>query len=497
MHLIDAARLAPATPHYIYKLTLRPLVTKDEFSSEIKHFMALSAGPFSPHVQHQPERHYREMEEFASTPHMRPRALSDGDLSSRWLSERNIQPCPSELRRSTSCPEAINTISIYEHGFCPAHADLNLNRCNLHSLSGSTSSIDTVADLLERFDANEERAKTQLSTDDITLIMAKRVFRHCASGTALADLLSYQHHPYAAGITISAMALVGLVDGAYKIGDKERRTDSSVLNFCRVFHQYMHKIAQHFPGEVRNVAKQLYYRCSLIAAMATVPADLLSHAYDGGIITAGVIPDIICPLTILVPTLLSACMVTCGSGDKTGECHFSGICLVLQRVIIHATAGTISADIAVYLGHPATGMVAILTMGGIGFIDGLAQCGELLLKKEPANPAQQLFQRFCQHIKGLYTRLLNCLPSGIDNLVGKFYLTTSIAGTAGTIIADIFSYFGNANERVLTTICPMVIGLLASLGTISSAVPEIVQWVVTPVRRPTAFLSHDSQLEPV
>gem|GEM_PF-5226159 len=459
--------------------------------------MALSAGPVSPHVQHQPERHYREMEEFSSTPYMRPRTLSDGDLSSRWLSERNIQPCPSELRRSTSCPEAINTISIYEHGFCPAHADLNLNRCNLHSLSGSTSSIDTVADLLERFDANEERAKTQLSTDDITLIMAKRVFRHCASGTALADLLSYQHHPYAAGITISAMALVGLVDGAYKIGDKDRRTDSSILNFCRVFHQYMHKIAQHFPGEVRNVAKQLYYRCSLIAAMATVPADLLSHAYDGGIITAGVIPDIICPLTILVPTLLSACMVTCGSGEKTGECHFSGICLVLQRVIIHATAGTISADIAVYLGHPATGMVAILVMGGVGLIDGLAQYGELLLKKEPANRAGQLFQRFCQYVERLYAKVLDCLPPGLDDLVGKFYLTTSIAGAAGTIVADVFSYFGNANKKVLSTICPILIGLLASLGTISLAVPEIVRRIETPVRRPTAFLSHDSQLEPV
>ena len=140
-------------------------------------------------------------------------------------------------------------------------------------------------------------------------------------------------------------------------------------------------------------------------------------------------------------------------------------------------------------------MVAILAMAGVGFIDGLVQYGELLLKKEPTNPAQNLLQRFCQHIEGLYTRLLDLLPSGLDDLVGKFYLTTSIAGAAGTIVADVFSYFGNANKRVLSTICPTIIGLLALLGTVSSAIPEIVQRVVTPVRRPTSFLLQNAELD--
>ena len=444
--------------------------------------MALSAGPSSPYVQHQQQSHCRGMGEFASASYLKPRSLSDGTLLERWLSERKVQTYQSGLRRSTSCPEIMD---------CASDA---LAPERLLSVSQSTTSIDTVADLLERFDANEERAKWQLSSDDITLIMAKRVFRHCASGTALADLLNYQHHPYAAGFTVSAMVLVGLVDGAYKIGEKDRRANHPTLNCCRVLHQYLQKVAQHLSSDVRAVGRQLYYQCSLVGAMATVPADLLSHAYDGGIVTAEVIPTIICPLIILLPTLSSAYLVTCTQAGEQGEPHW--ICLILQRVIIHATAGTVSADIAVYLGHPTAGMVAILAMGGIGLVDGLAQCGELLLKKEPANLAQQLFQRFCQHIKGLYTRLLNCLPSGIDDLVGRFYLTTSIAGTAGTIIADILSYFGNANKGVLTTVCPIIIGLLASLGTISSAVPEIVQRVVTPVRRP-AFLLHDSELEPV
>ena len=441
--------------------------------------MALSAGPSSPYVQHQQHSHYRGTGALASASYLKPRSLSDSELLNRWLSERKVQTYPPGLRRSTSCPEIIDSLR---------HAPAGRQR-----FSQSTTSIDTLADLLERFDANEERAKWQLSSDDITLIMAKRVFRHCASGTALADLLSYQHHPYAAGVAVSAMVLVGLVDGAYKIGEKDRQATHSTLNCCRVLHQYLHKIAQHLPSDVRTVARQLYYRCSLAGAMATVPADLLAHAYDGGIITAEIIPTIICPLIILVPTLLSACLVTCPPAGEKDEPHW--ICLILQRVIIHATAGTVSADIAVYLGHPTAGMVAILTMGGVGLVDGLAQCGELLLKKAPANPAQQLFQRLCRHIEGLYTRLLNCLPSGIDDLVGKFYLTTSIAGTAGTIIADVFSYFGNANKRVLSTICPMIIALLASLGTLSSALPELVQRVVTPLRRPTAFLLHDSELE--
>ena len=441
--------------------------------------MALSAGPSSPYVQHQQHSHYRGTGALASASYLKPRSLSDSELLNRWLSERKVQTYPSGLRRSTSCPETMD---------CPRHAP-----AGLHRLSQSTTSIDTLADLLERFDANEERAKWQLANDDITLIMAKRVFRHCASGTALADLLSYQHHPYVAGVAVSAMVLVGLADGAYIIGEKDRQATHSTLNCCRALHQYLHKIAQHLPSDVRTVGRQLYYRCSLAGAMATVPADLLSHAYDGGIITAEVIPTLICPLIILVPTLMSACLVTCPQAEEKAEPHW--ICLILQRVVIHAAAGTVSADIAVYLGHPTAGMVAILTMAGVGLVDGLAQCGELLLKKEPANPAQQLFQRLCQHIEGLYTRLLHCLPSGIDDLVGKFYLTTSIAGTAGTIIADVFSYFGNANKRVLTTVCPMIIALLASLGTLSSAVPELVRRVVTPLKRPTAFLLHDSELE--
>ena len=253
-------------------------------------------------------------------------------------------------------------------------------------LSQSRASLDTIESLLDSFAANNEREKRYLGDGDIIVIISKRTYRHAAPSTALADTLNYIGHYYAAGGVILFFSLIGLIDSLYKIGEKKRTYNSLFLSLCETINKSLNKIKKIIPEIPRSFFNKLYYNCSLIAAACTVPADIFSHAYDAGYLKSKYIPSVICPLIITIPTLLTA-INTCRNFKKAPsiceniELNILKVCnLVLEHIAIHAAAGTISADVAVYLGHPEAGMILILFMGFIGLCDGLIQCGECLDK---------------------------------------------------------------------------------------------------------------------
>ncbi|KEI71735.1 hypothetical protein GV64_14180 [Endozoicomonas elysicola] len=363
--------------------------------------------------------------------------------------------------------------------------------------SVSQASTDTVTNFLDSLNASNERDKQKLTVDDIILIAIKRWFRHAASSTALADSLNYLNHPYYAGASILIMSFVGLTDGAYKIGEKNRECSSYVLSFCNWVHQSLLSIRECIPGASISAFKQLYYNCSWIAAASTVPADLLSHMNDAGILNAEFIQPIICPLTIILPTILAAVLTckglrqtTVDNEDLTLDAK-KVIKVILQRVAIHATAGTVSADIASYLGHPEFAMAAIIVMGSIGLIDGLVQCGEQSQNNDMSSSVNPLFKRICETMYYLGSQLEARIPEFLNELMGKTYRFTSIAGAAGTIIADVFSYFGFLSRPVKSVICPMTVALLTSCGAIPSIVTEIINRMVKPAATEAHFLMRD------
>ncbi len=363
--------------------------------------------------------------------------------------------------------------------------------------SVSQASIDTFINFLDSLDASNERNKQNLAVDDIILIAIKRWFCHAGSGTALADSLNYRNHPYYAGASILIMSFVGLTDAAYKIGEKNRGGSSFVLSFCNLVHQSLLCIQECIPAASISAFKQLYYNCSLIAAAFTVPADLFAHMNDAGILNAEFIQPVICPLTICLPTILAAVLTckelsrrTVDSKDLTLGAK-EAIKVILQRVAIHATAGTVSADIASYLGHPEFAMAAIIVMGSIGLIDGLVQCGEQLQNDDMSSSVNPLFKRICETLYYLGSRLEAIIPEFLNKLIDKTYLHTSIAGAAGTIFADVFSYFGCLSRPVKSVICPMTVALFTSCGAIPSIVTEIINQMVKPPTTQAHFLMRD------
>ncbi len=416
-----------------------------------------------------------------------------GASSTRGMSNETINLPAPDLEHPLVSDNTTETVSLVSNGNAS-------NLCQLH-LSESRASLDTVANLLESLSASEERHSPFLTVDDVILIFSKRMFRHAASSTALADILNYLKHPYYAATVIVTMTSVGVIDGIYKIGEKDRQCASYSLSACRWIHQRLNSIQDFIPDSCKNAFRTLYYNCSLIAAASTVPADLLSHLNDAGHLKTDAVPDIVCPLIIFLPTLFAG-LLTCKElmheqqdSEVISLDAVTVLKLLLQRTIIHATAGTVSADIAVYLGYPDFGVAAILFMGSVGFIDGLFQCGELIQKNHAITRINTQFEEVCRAICRLFDKLESLVPNFFNELIKKTYLYTSITGTTGTIVGDVLAYFGYLNRAVNTKICPMTVTLFTGIGAITSIVPAVINRLAKPITTQTHFLMRDNPVQ--
>ncbi len=366
-------------------------------------------------------------------------------------------------------------------------------------VSQSTASLDTIESLLDSLAANNEREKRYLGDGDIIIIICKRTYRHAAPITALADILNYLGHHYSAGGVIVLSSLIGWIDSLFKIGEKKRTYNSLFLSLCETINQFLNKTKRIIPETARSFFKKLYYNCSLIAAACTVPADIFSHAYDAGFLKSKYVPSMICPLVITIPTLLTA-IKTCINFKKTPpineniEFNILKACnLVLEHIAIHGAAGTISADVAVYVGHPEIGMILILFMGFIGLCDGLVQCGERLDKGNINCRLPRPLQRFFLFMYHSFHKLAAKAPEFLKDS----YLDIALVGMASTIIADTLSYFGKSSQTVTKILCPSIVTLMTSLSAIPSICPAIINRLTKPPTPRAHFLIHDDSIQEI
>ena len=170
---------------------------------------------------------------------------------------------------------------------------------------------------------------------------------------------------------------------------------------------------------------------------------------------------------------------------------------MLEHVAIHAAAGTISADIAVYLGHPEIGMILILFMGFIGLFDGLIKCGECLDKGIVNCRLPRTLQQFFLFMYHSFNKFAAKLPELLKNMIQDSYLDIALVGMAGTIIADTFSYFGKSSQTVIKILCPSIVTLMTSLSAIPSISPAIINRLVKPPTPRAHFLMHDDSIQEI
>ncbi|MFK0571129.1 hypothetical protein [Endozoicomonas sp.] len=73
----------------------------------------------------------------------------------------------------------------------------------------------------------------------------------------------------------------------------------------------------------------------------------------------------------------------------------------------------------------------------------------------------------------------------------KAYLYSSVTGMAGTIIADILAHINTSSSVLFAKVCPMTIGLLTALSSLSSIISEIIKKTEKPATNPDHFLMRD------
>ncbi|WP_299726967.1 hypothetical protein [uncultured Endozoicomonas sp.] len=338
----------------------------------------------------------------------------------------------------------------------------------------SLSKSDSVADLLDELNADEEDHTGSLSSTDIRKIIGKRMLWNSLMGVTSADVINDLGYPKAAGYCILLKTTIGFLDGMNRIGQSCPNQQTGFLKASRLLHQCLHTISDCIPDNFRGYLSKLYYFCPPTAMGFAIAADIIRHLHDAGIITASMAQVVAGPAIIVIPAAIMAIALLVRPDclkDETLSETLGHIKTIIKRVFIHSGIGTILGDILGYTGHPVAAVGFILLMA----ISGLDECGENLEKKAGSIKAGQHFYNACLTMHQHYRSLQSKLPTAYLQQFHKSYKEAAVAGTIGTIAADTLTYFGKTGNPMIAASSAVVVSGCTFTGVLWSLKDRFMQ----------------------